>query len=158
MHVPSRWTRAALVVLLLSIILVASIPAGLRVWGAYHHRAARLALQRRDFSQADKHLRKYLEIRPDDPEGWLLAARTSRLRGDSVTAQKHLRQCRQRNGSPKALALEYQLLRLQQGDLSDADALLARCTDHPDDSESRLILEAVIEGSMPVAAQDRPAE
>jgi len=153
MHVPYRWRRTALVVLLLSIILVASIPTGLRVWGAYHHRAARLALQQRDYRQAREHLRKYLELRPDEAEGWLLAARMARLRGDFDEAQKHLRTCRQRSGSPKALALEHQLLRVQQGDLSDADTLLARCADHAEDPETAPILEAVIEGSLKVEQQ-----
>lgn len=47
-----------------------------------------------------------------------------------------------------AVALEEQLVRVQQGDLGEAATLLARCTSQPEAPETPLILEAVIRGSL----------
>src|SRR5690349_7026049 len=49
------------------------------LWGSETHvRAAREALDRRDFVAADTHLRAYLEAHPKSAEAHLLAAQTAR--------------------------------------------------------------------------------
>ena len=55
-------------------------------------------------------------------------------------------------GAAEAAALEHTLLRVQQGDLGEADELLARCQANPQATDVPLILEATIEGSLMVVA------
>ncbi len=150
MRACGRRMRIFLVLLVLLILGLTAYPVGLRCWGSYHQRAAEQALERRDFQQASKHLQECLNVWPDDPTVRLLAARAARRQGNYGQALEHLRVCRQKKGLPNATELEYQLIRVQKGDLAEADRLLSFCVDHPKEAETPLILEALLERSLKV--------
>jgi tetratricopeptide (TPR) repeat protein len=133
------------------------------VWGRESHlRAAKQALERRDFAGAAEHLEVYLEARPRSAEAHLLAARTARRAlvpilpvGDGLPppwggnavgsfdkAEKHLAAYRKLGGVPELARFERHLLRAQCGDLAavEADLLAWVQQGHPD---ALLILEAL---------------
>jgi tetratricopeptide (TPR) repeat protein len=119
----------------------------LRVWR--HLRAARQALERRDFEQAQDHLDRCLADRPDDGELHFLAGQTARRRGAFDLAEQHLHTCGQLGWAPERLALEWALLRAQQGDLDAVEVPLQNRV-REGDAESSLILEALASGSLRV--------
>ena len=112
-------------------------------WGTgYHVRAAEMAMQRRDFVDAEAHLAWCLNARPSRPEVQLLAAQVERrsifpflpggvdgpgacLTAGSVRydaayddAGQHLARYAELGGLTELLNLEQNLLRAQAGDLS----------------------------------------
>src|SRR6266849_7692942 len=116
------WLRNYPRALVLDVVVAAVCAAGalvgarhLRVW--HHLRAARQALDRRDFEQAQAHLDCCLADRPNDGELHFLAGQTARRRGDFDLAEQHLHFCGRLRWSPERVALEWALLRAQQGDL-----------------------------------------
>jgi tetratricopeptide (TPR) repeat protein len=111
-----------------------------------HLQAARAALERRDFAQASKLLATCLATWPSDPAICLLVAQTLRRQGEFSAASEQLRQCPR----SEAVDRERSLLRLQRGDLAEADYMLAYCADRPSAPETPLILEATITGSLAV--------
>ena len=115
------------------------------VWGRGLLQAAERAAERRDFQQASEHLRSYLATWPDDSAARLLAARAARRRGDFDEAEQQLALYAQANGPRPLLRLEIQLMRLQKGDLSEANSLWAFALDQPEAAEADCILEAAIE-------------
>lgn len=119
---------------------------------AHHHQAAQEAIQRRDFRQAVRHLDQCLEARPGDLDARLLAAQTARRQGDVKAAARHLQAYDDKLGSAEAIAQEHRLLRLQQGELSEADALLVACARNPESPQTPLLLEAIIEGNLRLLA------
>jgi Flp pilus assembly protein TadD len=121
------------------------------------YQAALDAIDRRDFRSASEHLDRHLERRPKDAEARLLAARSARRRGAFDDFQKHIAIYKEQKGSEKARALEYRLLRVQQGDLSDAELQLRAASAKPPDPDAYLTLEAVIEGSL-LALQSRSGQ
>ena len=107
-------------------------------------RAARQALERRDFASARHHLAAYLAFRPHDASAHFLAARTARRAGLLEEAQRHLEQCERLGGMTEPTQLEWLLLRVQQGDLKVAARLKA--TIPPDHPDVLLVLEALVRG------------
>jgi tetratricopeptide (TPR) repeat protein len=140
--------RIALIVLLLLLLAGgAAYWAGLHFWGTYHYRAAEQALERRDFVEADGHLKKCLDASPDNLAWRLLAAQTARRQGDYRAALDHLSVYQQKGGSEEALARERKLvLAQQQGDPALIEPLLSSCEGRPDGPDTPLVLEAVIQG------------
>jgi tetratricopeptide (TPR) repeat protein len=119
------------------------------VWHRYRAnqewREAQAALARFDLATAATHLNNYLERRPEDINGWFLAARTARRLEQFDVAQRDLERCQQLGGVTKATELEWDLQRVQQGETGDIDARL-RASVKPEDPESLLVLEALARG------------
>jgi tetratricopeptide (TPR) repeat protein len=140
------------------------------IWGPDSHlRAARQALEQRDFTAANQHLAIYLAAQPESAEGHLLAAQAIRRslnpvlpHGTDTTtfastmtpinfersyeeAEQHLLECERLSGVPDGLRLERYLLAAQQGDLSHVAGGLRHLVnqEHPD---SLTILEALAKG------------
>jgi pentatricopeptide repeat protein len=61
---------------------------------------------------------------------------------------EHLRWCRKSADLREAVDLEYRLIRLNESDLIEAEALLAQCFAHTQDDNTPLILEAVIPSNL----------
>jgi tetratricopeptide (TPR) repeat protein len=141
---PGNKTTIALVVLLLA-GGYGGYRIGLLLWAGHHYRGSMKALAQRDFNKADVHLNKCLEVWPRDLSLRLLAARTARRAGDFAAAWRHLDLCKKQQGPVDACRREIQLLRIQQGNLQQADQLLEDCINNPDDPDGYLILEVVIE-------------
>jgi predicted Zn-dependent protease len=110
-------------------------------------RAAREALARREFGQAQAHLDACLAFRPDDGELHFLAGQTARRRGDYDCAEQHLGACDRLHWSPERVELERALLLAQQGDPKAPEGPLYALVreGHP---EGVLILEALAAGSL----------
>jgi predicted Zn-dependent protease len=139
--------RIALLVLLLLPAGGAAYWAGRHFWGSYHYRAAEQALERRDFAEADAHLKKCLGASPGNLTWRLAAAQTARRRGDYRAAQDHLAAYEKEGGSADSLARERKLLLVQQGgDPALIEDLLSSCERSPDAPDTPPVLEAVLQG------------
>ncbi len=103
------------------------------------------ALQRRDLAGAAAGLDRYLQRRPNDVQAWFLAARTARRLGRFSEAERFLEQCQNLGGITEATQLEWDLIRVQQGDLRDIHLRL-RATIGPDHPDSSIVLEALAKG------------
>jgi tetratricopeptide (TPR) repeat protein len=102
-------------------------------------------MEHRDWAQAQAHLKRCLEVRPD-PEIRLLAARTARQAGDYDEAARALSVCERLDGTTPGVLLEHFLLPAQRGDFTaDVESQLWSLVqrNHPD---SVLILEAMAQG------------
>ncbi|MGH7172001.1 MAG: tetratricopeptide repeat protein [Gemmataceae bacterium] len=148
MRLGDRRYRLLLILLLVVLMGASAYLLGWHVWGSHHLRAARAALERRDFRHADTHLRAYLAVWPKEPTAQLLAARSARRQGNVGQCLQHLRWCQNSADLREAVDLEYRLNRLKASDLLEAEALLAQCFSHPQDANTPLILEAVIQSSL----------
>jgi tetratricopeptide (TPR) repeat protein len=134
-------------IVLAAAVLVASCVAlklGQLAWGLHHHRAAQAALERRDFRQAEVHLRSCLGVWPFDPPLRLLAARAARRSGNLSKAQSDLIAYKKLRGAENKWQLEQRLILLHRAELSEADKLLEECTADPASPDAYLILEAII--------------
>jgi tetratricopeptide (TPR) repeat protein len=103
------------------------------------------ALRRHDLVSAAAHLDRYLEHRPRDPAAWFLAGRTARRLGRYAQTEQYLSRCQELGGVTDATRLEWDLLRVQQGDLGDVHLRLRR-TIGPDHPDALLVLEALARG------------
>jgi len=110
--------------------------------------SAREAIAKREFQRAGDLLNDYLLEKPDDKDIRLLAAQTARRRGDFVVALSQLTKCQQLSGSNEHVELEFHLLRLQQGKLSEASDLMANYANKPGAAETPLVMEAVAVGTL----------
>lgn len=117
-------------------------------WGIIEFRAAQNALSHREFPTARKHLSNSLRVWPRDPETLLFAAQAARQDGAMEEASQLLNTAERADAVPEAIALERDLIRLQLGDPSDVDRFITVCEEYPAASQTRLILEAVIIGSI----------
>lgn len=111
-------------------------------------RAARVAVERRDFALASNHLGDYLAARPKDLPIRLLAAGTARRAGDFDAAMKHMQLYLDGGGTKQALLLEERLLRIQQGDFEEARKTLDYCRADRADPDVPAMLEAILEGTL----------
>jgi tetratricopeptide (TPR) repeat protein len=114
------------------------------VWALGQRPAAEDALARDDLEGARRHLAWCLRFWPRDPAVHLLAARLARRQDAFEESARHLAECQRLHGVTAESALEWTLLRAQQGDLADEDPLLSRV--EQDRPEAPLILEALVEG------------
>lgn len=131
--------------LVLVLAVIGSVAAGHRLWTQYHLDAARLALDRYAFDEAQRHLNLCLALPFRDDSIYLLAARTARRRDSYQEAERYLAACKPRQATTKALSLERLLVTAQQGELDGIEgALHARTVS--DDPEALLVLEALSKG------------
>jgi tetratricopeptide (TPR) repeat protein len=103
------------------------------------------ALQHHDLSQAATCLERYLELRPEEAPAWFLAARTARRRGRIAEAERALERCQELGGVTEATRLEWDLLRVQQGQMGTTDVRL-RMSIGPDHPDAPVVLEALALG------------
>src|SRR5262249_48637069 len=142
-HPRALWLALGLVV-----ACAAAAYLGAPHWRVSRHlRAARQALARRDFEDAQEDLDRCLADRPDAGGVPFLAGRCARRRDAFDQAERHLEACDRLRWSRARVALERDLMRAQQGDLGAvAGPLHARAKEgHPD---RLLILEALAAGSL----------
>lgn len=126
----------------LGLAVLGSAVAGLHLWTEYHLHAARQALDRYAFDEAQRHLNLCLAVPFRDGDVYLLAARTSRRRDSLQDATKYLEECRRQPGMTKAVVLEHLLLTAQQGGLDGIEGTLyGHVSD--DGPEAVLVLEAL---------------
>jgi hypothetical protein len=98
--------------------------AACQAWAEHHYRAARAALERRDFSEARAHLLLCLQARPGSGRAHLLAARAARRADACADAERLLTAYEQACGPTPASRLEWALLGAQQGDFAGEEERL----------------------------------
>src|SRR5262249_13251916 len=129
---PNQGFRPPRVRVLLAVTLllggVTATLLGVHFWANHHYDAATQALERYDYEQASAHLEKYLSVNPTEPQGLLLAAQTTRRRGDFAEAERRLRRAEQHGAPADEVDTERVLMRIQSGDLTDAPRLAKFCT------------------------------
>src|SRR5262249_19136694 len=132
-------------VLVVLAVLIGLTGGTIGIWWAQGQRpAAEEALARGDLEEAGRHLAWCLRIWPRDTTIQLLAARLARRQDRYDEATHHLEACQRLGGVSAESALEWSLLRAQQGDLADEGLLLERIgQDRP---ETPMILEALVQG------------
>jgi tetratricopeptide (TPR) repeat protein len=142
--IPSRWRWLWLILPCAALLL-----AGGWIWQSGRERQewhqAQVALDRHDLASAALHLDRYLERQPDDAAGWFLAGRTARRLEHYTQAETYLTRCQQIGGVTEATRLEWDLFRIQQGDLGDTHTRL-RATITPQHPDAPLVLEALARG------------
>jgi tetratricopeptide (TPR) repeat protein len=116
-------------------------------WARQEWQQAQDALRRGDLVSAAACLERFLQYRPDDAAAWFLAGRTARRLDRIAEAEHSLERCQQLVGVTDATRLEWDLLRIQQGELSDAHVRL-RMTVGPDHPDAPYVLEALARGYM----------
>jgi tetratricopeptide (TPR) repeat protein len=146
MRIRGRWVACGLLVL--ALLGVAGYFVGWHGWARHHYAKAQQALERRAFAEATVHLEKTLEVWSSDVDLRLLLAQVARRSGQFSAAHRHLRAHETELGPALPRVLEYRLLRVQQGDLTEVPELLASCSADPMAADTPLILEAIIEGSI----------
>jgi len=147
----SRRRSFYFVALALGLLIAAS--AGLLAWDRHRARrewrAAADALARHDLVAALAHLERYVQLRPQEPDGWFLAARTARRAGQFDDAERDLIECERAGGDEARISLERNLAAVQRGELGEIDTHL-RSTIDPDHPDVRFVLEALARGYMAV--------
>jgi Tfp pilus assembly protein PilF len=149
----SKRMRIALVVLVPVLAFLAYELGVVYGYGNYHYRAAGQALDQRDFLGASAHLEKCFDVAPDNLSARLLAAQAARRRGDFEEANRQLHFIQRNKGPAEAVEAERRLMLAEQGDLREAQLLLAYCLEHPDAPETPLALESAIQGSLLALAE-----
>lgn len=97
-------------------------------------------------------LTEYLAKNPADSEAQLLVAQTARRGGNPALALVQLKRIEWKQGTSPELALEYRLLKVSEGDQTEADALFTQYVERVDSRETYLVMEAYIEGRLKVLA------
>jgi Flp pilus assembly protein TadD len=120
-------------------------------------RSAQEAISRRDFQQAGEHLNNYLLTHPDDKAVRLLAAQAARRRGDFTAALSHLTKCQQLNGSNETVELEFRLLRVQQGKMTETGELISTYDNMREAAETPLVMEAIAIGVLKAISPNETA-
>jgi tetratricopeptide (TPR) repeat protein len=100
------------------------------------------ALHRHDLAGAASSLGRYLQHKPGDAAAWFLAARTARRLERYPEAERALERCQALGGVTDSTRLEWDLLRIQQGDLGEIDVRL-RMTIGPNHPDACVVLEAL---------------
>ncbi len=144
-----RFSRRRLAYLLLLPPLVGLALAAGWGWDGYRSwrewQEVQNALGRRDLPGAAASVGRYLERRPRDAGAWFLAARVARRLERFAEAEHDLERCQELGGMTDATRLEWDLFRVQQGDVGDVDVRL-RMTVGPADPDAPLVLEALARG------------
>jgi Tfp pilus assembly protein PilF len=139
------WARLWLAALALVLIVLGAATFGSCLWAHYHFQAARQALDRLAFDEAQQHLDLCSWVPLGRAGVHLLAAQTARRRDAYPKAEQHLAACLALEGMAPAIARERVLLTAQQGDLDESLRLLESHT-APSDPEADLVLEALAKG------------
>jgi tetratricopeptide (TPR) repeat protein len=135
-------------------VCLLGVAAGALLWPDHLFRWGQRALARREFAQAQRAFEHYLWYRPRSAAAHLLAARAAR-RGDApADAERHLTACQELAGVRPDSALEWSLLRAQQGDLGEVEQEL-RSLSARDGPDTAVILEALVKGYL---ASERPGD
>lgn len=113
--------------------------------GPLQWRQADAALERHDLVSAAAYLDQYLEARPNDEVALLVAARTARRLEQYSQAEALLIRCQEVGGVTDETRLEWDLFRVQQGELGAIHTRL-RATIGPDHPDAPLVLEALARG------------
>lgn len=133
----------------LGFLVVSGLVASPWVWHWYRAnrewRGAASSLARYDLATAATHLNSYVDLRPEDARGWFLAAQTARRLERYDEAERCLERCQQLGGVTEATSMEWDLLRVQQGEIGDIDVRL-RGSIQPDHPDALLVLEALARG------------
>ncbi|MFM7152406.1 MAG: tetratricopeptide repeat protein [Gemmataceae bacterium] len=103
------------------------------------------ALTRHDLQAASSLLVPFLHDHPNQAEALFLKARIARRLGKYVEAEKNLESCQRVTGVTPQTRLEWDLLRIQQGELGEVHSRLRR-TISPEHPDSLLVLEALARG------------
>jgi tetratricopeptide (TPR) repeat protein len=118
------------------------------LWAEYHLRAARRAVERRAYTDAQAHLTRHLGVWPHSTTAHLLSARCARGVGDLDEAERLLAACSQRGSDFEAVALERSLLHAQRGTITpDRQKMLWRLVEK-EAPETPQILEALALGGI----------
>ena len=112
-------------------------------WPIVYFWEAQRALSLDLLPEATAAINSYLEHKPNDPEGHLLASRIDRLRDRYDDAEKHLDEYKRIEGSTEGSQLEWVLLRAMGGELPEVESGLHYSLEK-NDPHSDLILEALI--------------
>lgn len=142
-RLPRRHPRLA--VLALALLAVGAAAGGAWLWSGQELHAARAAVERYDFADAQRHLDRCLLVRFRSAEVRLLAAQTARRRDAYREAERHLVASEELGGKTKATSLERLLLTAQRGDLDGLEEVLQARTS-PESPEAALVLEALAKG------------
>lgn len=141
--------RRRIVLLVLAAIIGCAAFVSFYLWQIHESReellCAQDALQRHDLEAAAASLERYLQRAPDDANAWFLAARTARRRGNFEDARRFLEKCQKLGGITEHTRLEWDLLRVQSGDLRDIDVRL-RALIGPSHPDALIVLEALAKG------------
>ena len=109
-------------------------------------RAATRAIDRGELSVARWHSSECLRRWPEHGEALLLAARAAGMDGDAAEASRLITLAER--VVPGDAALERALLKIRSGDLTDAADLLAASVDELDQSRTRQVLAAMLDGGI----------
>lgn len=120
---------------------------GAYYWNQQHYQLAQQALEQRDFQAAERHLQQRVTLGLGRLPAELLAAQTARRSGNLEEAGRRIKLLERRFGADPSVALERQLLALQQGELQHAQELLDSTKDSSS-PEAAWVLEAYIVGSL----------
>ena len=126
-------------------VALVALAAGAWLWPDHLFRLGQQALGRRQFAQAQREFERYLWYRHRSATAHLLAARAARRRDAPADAERHLTACQELVGVRRDSALEWSLLRAQQGDLLEVEPEL-RSQAARDDPDAPMILEALVKG------------
>jgi tetratricopeptide (TPR) repeat protein len=105
-------------------------------------KAARQAIERREFTKALDLLAKALKVSPENADLHFLMARTARRAAAFKEAQHHIDECVRLKGSAEAIALERKILQAQVGELDDVEKPLQALV-KKGHTDAGLILEAL---------------
>jgi tetratricopeptide (TPR) repeat protein len=112
-----RWPRRAVLAALVAAVVLTAAGAVVRQRRATDAilREGEGALASHDYAKARERFGKYLEERPRDPRGLLLAARAARQAREFYEAGELLKRCREMGGDAEAIATEEALAEVQRG-------------------------------------------
>src|SRR5262249_38875171 len=113
---PAAFPFRAMALLVLAFILVLALyPLGRYIWATVHYQRALSAIDRRDFSDAHRHLAICWKEWPNGGQPRFLAARTAGRAGQWKESQQLLKDAERLGWVPEAIELERGLLAIQLG-------------------------------------------
>src|SRR5437867_7368816 len=140
---------------LLLVVGVAAALAGRFFWAEFQLRAARRALERRAYPEAQAHLQRYLQVWPRSATAHLLGARCSRGAGNFDEAASLLAACRHVHADHDALIPEEYLLDAQRGTVGPVEDEALRHRLERGGPETPDILEAMALGCLYTRSEER---
>jgi predicted Zn-dependent protease len=144
---------------LAAVLLIAAAGAlGWYLWARHQEREAQAALLERDFPRALTHLKAAMFLRSTDPFLYLQAAKTARRSKNYSEAMEYARVCEKYSEMSPAVAREYALWRVQDGDLAEGLRQLDAYREKPDAPGAVLTLEAYLEGLLQLLTREGVAD